>query len=56
MIWPPYSPNFNLIENLQLLMKREIHKLYLELEFALNTKETLQKLIQGAKEAWHAID
>lgn len=56
MIWPPYSPNLNLIENLWSLMKREIYKLYPELEFALNTKETLQKLIQGAKEAWHAID
>jgi hypothetical protein len=37
-------------------MKREIYKLYLELEYALNTTGTLQKLIQGAKEAWRVIN
>jgi transposase len=32
MVWPPYSPDLNLIENLWALMKAEIYRLHPELE------------------------
>lgn len=56
MIWPPYSPDLNPIENLWAIMKAKIYELHPELERAPDTEDTLQLLIQAAKEAWHAID
>ena len=56
MVWPPYSPDLNPIENLWALMKAEIYRLHPELEFADDTIATLEALIVAAKEAWHAID
>lgn len=56
MVWPPYLPDLNLIENLWAIMKQGIYKLYPELEHAPDTEETLRLLIQAAKEAWHTID
>jgi hypothetical protein len=56
MVWPPYSPDSNPIENLWALMKAKIYELHPELEKAPDTEETLQLLIQAAIEAWNAID
>jgi transposase len=56
MIWPPFSPDLNPIENLWALMKAEIYRLHPELETASDTDDTLGRLVEAAKEAWHAID
>jgi transposase len=56
MRWPPYSPDLNPIENLWALVKAEIYRLHPELETAPDNDETLDRLVEAAKEAWHAID
>lgn len=44
--WPPYSPDLNPIENLWELLKAR----------APDTEDTLQQLIEAAKEIWQVID
>lgn len=56
MGWPPYSSDLNPIENLWAIIKVKIYQLYPWLEYTPNNQETLQALIQAAKEAQEAID
>ena len=56
MIWPPYLPDLNLIENLQALIKAIIYERYPELENAPDMVDTLERLVEAAKEAQHAIN
>ena len=48
MIWPPYSPNLNPIENLWSIMKGEIYKIDPGLEHTSDTEGTLERLIAVA--------
>jgi hypothetical protein len=50
MVWQPYSPDLNPIENLRALMEAEIYKLYTELEHADDPRQTLQALGEAVKE------
>ena len=56
MIQPPYSLDLNLIKNLQAIMKREIYKLYPELESTPDTVATLEVLINALREVQYTID
>ena len=56
MIWSSYLSDLNLIENLWVIMKQEIYKLYSELQHAFDTEKILEKLIEIAKKVWHAIN
>jgi transposase len=56
MIWPPYLPDLNPIENLWAILKMKIYELHPELEHATNSVDTLYQLIEATKEAWHAIN
>ncbi|KAJ6168001.1 hypothetical protein N7497_000844 [Penicillium chrysogenum] len=56
MDWPPYSPDLNPIENLWALIKAKIYELYPELEHAPNSDDTLDLLVEAAKEAWQQIE
>jgi transposase len=45
MIWLPYSPDLNQIENLWAIRKAKIYEIYPYLEHAPNNGETLEALI-----------
>ena len=55
MVWPPFSPDLNPIENLWSVMKREIYLRHPELETAADTAYTLSCLVAAAQEAWTSI-
>ena len=55
MEWPPYSPDLNPIENLWKLLKRGIYKLRPDLLEAPNNDDTLEILVDTAKEAWKML-
>ncbi|KAJ0135309.1 hypothetical protein HZ326_20819 [Fusarium oxysporum f. sp. albedinis] len=56
MIWPPYSPDVNPIENLWALMKAEIYRLHPELTHAEDTVATQHALVLAAMEAWDNLE
>ena len=55
MDWLPYSPDLNSIENLWILIKKEIYKLYPKFQRASNTTSTHKLLVNVAQEAWYSI-
>jgi transposase len=56
MIWPPYSPDLNPIENLWSILKTIIRHDHPELNNAPDNDQTLCELIKAAIEAWESIN
>lgn len=52
---PPYSPDLNLIENLWKILKSEIDRTHPELNDMRNSIDTMDFMIEWAKEAWETL-
>lgn len=56
MDWPPYSPDLNPIENLWSVLKQAIYERYPALEHAIDSVQTLERLIEAAMEVWEVVE
>ena len=54
--WPSYSPNLNLIENLQSLLKAKIYELRPNLIYMRNNDETKEILVDTAQQAQNELE
>ena len=57
MEWPPYSLDLNPIENIWAVLKRKLHKWYLELEEMAGGKDAMKEAIEQAiTHCWQHLD
>jgi hypothetical protein len=55
MVWPPYSLDLNLIENLWKMLKAEIDRAYLELKGMGNSQAVMDFMIKCAQDTWETL-
>ena len=55
MVWPPYSPDLNPIENLWKILKAEIDRAHPELKGMGNSQAVMDFMIECAQEAWETL-
>jgi transposase len=55
LVWPPYSPDMNPIENLWHWLKDQMHKRYPELATLPERLQSIDRLVEIAEELWESI-